>query len=423
MTVFSADESARIRAEFPELDVQINGTSLVYLDTAATSLRPRRSVDVESDFALTKTAAVNRGAHTLAAEATEAYDDARATIAAFVGASPNNLVFTSNATESINLVSLAVQRASARRDSSRFALTAGDEIVVTELEHHANLIPWQEVAHATGAVIRVVPVTDDGVLTVEAVRSVMTDRTRIVALSAVSNVLGIVIPFREIGLAARAAGALVVLDACQAAPHMKLTVADSGADFVAFSAHKMYGPTGIGALWGTTEALAEMPVVLSGGSMITRVDYDSADYLPAPAKFEPGTPRLTQAIGWAESVRFLDEIGLERSAAHESELGALLYGRLAEIDGVTILGTNTGVERVGLVSFTVDGVHPHDVGQFLDSRGIAVRVGHHCAQPLHKRLGVESSTRISFGVYSTESEIDIAVDAVSGVRSFFGENS
>lgn len=421
--MFSAEESARIRAEFPELDVQINGAPLVYLDTAATALRPRRAVDIESAFALTKTAAVYRGAHTLAAEATEAYDDARATIAAFVGASPNNLVFTSNATESINLVSLAIQRASAARDSSRFALTAGDEIVVTELEHHANLIPWQEVAHATGAVIRVAPVTDGGVLTVDAVRSVMTDRTRVVALSAVSNVLGIVIPFREIGLIARDAGALVVLDACQAAPHMKLDVANSGADFVAFSAHKMYGPTGIGALWGTTNALEEMPVVLSGGSMITRVDFDSADYLPAPAKFEPGTPRLTQAIGWAESVRFLDAIGVDRATAHESALGSIIYGRLAEIDGVTILGTNTGVERIGLVSFAIDGVHPHDVGQFLDSRGVAVRVGHHCAQPLHKRLGVESSTRISFGVYSTESEIDIAVAAVAGVRSFFGEGA
>lgn len=421
--MFSVEESARIRAEFPELDVHVGGNPLVYLDTAATSLRPRRAVEIESAFALTKTAAVYRGAHTLAAEATEAYDDARATIAAFVGAAPNNFVFTSNATESINLVSLAVQRASAAGDSSRFALAPGDEIVVTELEHHANLIPWQEVAHATGAVIRVAPVTDDGILTVDAVRGVLTNRTRIVALSALSNVLGIVIPFREIGLAAREAGALVVLDACQAAPHIKLNVSDSGADFVAFSAHKMYGPTGIGALWGTTEALTEMPVVLSGGSMITRVDYESSDYLPAPAKFEPGTPRLTQAIGWAESVRFLDEIGVERSAAHESELGAILYGRLAEIDGVTILGTNRGVERVGLVSFAVDGVHPHDVGQFLDSKGVAVRVGHHCAQPLHKRLGVDSSTRISFGVYSTEAEIDIAIEAVAGVRSFFGEGS
>lgn len=421
--MFSAEESARIRAEFPELDVHVGGNPLAYLDTAATSLRPRRAVELESNFALTKTAAVYRGAHTLAAEATEAYDDARSTIAAFVGAAPNNLVFTSNATESINLVSLAVQRASGAGDSSRFALAPGDEIVVTELEHHANLIPWQEVAHATGAVIRVAPVTDDGILTVDGVRGVMTNRTRIVALSAVSNVLGIVIPFREIGLAAREAGALVVLDACQAAPHMKLNVSDSGADFVAFSAHKMYGPTGIGALWGTTEALKEMPVVLSGGSMITRVDYESSDYLPAPAKFEPGTPRLTQAIGWAESLRFLDEIGVERSAAHESELGAILYGRLAEIDGVTILGTNRGVERVGLVSFAVDDVHPHDVGQFLDSKGVAVRVGHHCAQPLHKRLGVDSSTRISFGVYSTEAELDIAIEAVAGVRSFFGEGS
>ena len=296
----------------------------------------------------------------------------------------------------------------------------GDVVLVTEAEHHANLIPWQEVAKATGAILRVAPVTDRGVLTVAAVESVLTDRTKVVAFSAVSNVLGIVNPVRAIADAAHKAGALVVLDACQSAPHMALDVTATGADFVAFSAHKMYGPTGIGALWGATAALAEMPTVLTGGSMITRVDYDSADYLPAPAKFEPGTPRLTQAIGWADSIRFLDDIGIDRVAEHESSLGATLYDMVAELDGVHILGTNDSVERVGLVSFAVDGVHPHDVGQYLDSKGIAVRVGHHCAQPLHKRLGVDSSTRISLGVYSTAAEVEYAVDALAQVRGFFG---
>jgi cysteine desulfurase/selenocysteine lyase len=418
--VFSHEDSERIRGAFPELRERVNGVPLVYLDTAATALRPAGPVEHESTFALTRTAAVNRGAHTLAAEATEAYDDARATIAKFVGARPNELVFTSNATESINLVALAFRLASAVGTPERFALKAGDEIVVTESEHHANLIPWQEVAKATGATLRVAPVTDGGVLTVAAVESVLTDRTKVVALPAVSNVLGIVNPFREIADAAHRFGALVVLDACQAAPHMALDVTATGADFIAFSAHKMYGPTGIGALWGTSSALAEMPTVLTGGSMITRVDYDSADYLPAPAKFEPGTPRLTQAIGWADSIRFLDDIGMDRVAEHESSLGAELYRLVSAVDGVHVLGTNEGVERVGLVSFAVDGVHPHDVGQYLDSKGIAVRVGHHCAQPLHKRLGVESSTRISLGVHSTLAEVEFAVDALAQVRGFFG---
>ncbi len=419
--MFSHEDSERIRGAFPELRERVNGVPLVYLDTAATALRPAGPVEHESTFALTRTAAVNRGAHTLAAEATEAYDDARSIIAKFIGARPNDLVFTSNATESINLVALAVRLASAAGGPARFALTAGDEIVVTESEHHANLIPWQEVAKATGATLRVAPVSDGGVLTVDAVESVLTDRTKVVALPAVSNVLGIVNPFRAIADAARRVGALVVLDACQAAPHMALDVTESGADFIAFSAHKMYGPTGIGALWGTTAALAEMPTVLTGGSMITRVDYDSADYLPAPAKFEPGTPRLTQAIGWADSIRFLDDIGMDRVAEHESSLGAELYRLVGAVDGVHILGTNDGVERVGLVSFAVDGVHPHDVGQFLDSKGIAVRVGHHCAQPLHKRLGVDSSTRISLGVHSTLAEVEFAADALAQVRGFFGE--
>lgn len=418
--MFSAEDSDRIRGAFPELRERVNGVPLVYLDTAATALRPAGPVEHESTFSLTRTAAVNRGAHTLAAEATEAYDDARATIAKFIGARANDLVFTSNATESINLVALAFRLASAVGGPARFALSAGDEIVVTEAEHHANLIPWQEVAKATGAILRVAPVTDGGVLTVSAVESVLTDRTKVVAFPAVSNVLGIVNPVRAIADAAHKAGALVVLDACQSAPHMALDVTATGADFVAFSAHKMYGPTGIGALWGTTAALAEMPTVLTGGSMITRVDYDSADYLPAPAKFEPGTPRLTQAIGWADSIRFLDDIGIDRVAEHESSLGATLYDMVAELDGVHILGTNDSVERVGLVSFAVDGVHPHDVGQYLDSKGIAVRVGHHCAQPLHKRLGVDSSTRISLGVYSTVAEVEYAVDALAQVRGFFG---
>ena len=419
--MLSHEDSDRIRGAFPELRERVNGVPLVYLDTAATALRPTGPVEHESHFSLTRTAAVNRGAHTLAAEATEAFDDARAIIAQFIGARPNELVFTSNATESINLVALAFRLASAVGGPARFALTAGDEIVVTESEHHANLIPWQEVAKATGAVLRVAPITDDGVLTAESVESVLTDRTKVVAFPSVSNVLGIVNPVRQISDAAHRVGALVVLDACQSAAHAPLDVDSTGADVIAFSAHKMYGPTGIGGLWGSADVLAEMPPVLTGGSMITRVDFGSADYLPAPAKFEPGTPRLTQAIGWADSVRFLDDIGMDRVAEHESSLGEIMYRLVSEVPGVRVLGTNAGVERVGLVSFAVDGVHPHDVGQYLDSKGVAVRVGHHCAQPLHKRLGVDSSTRMSLGVYSTLTDVEVAVDALSRVRGFFGE--
>lgn len=421
MSQFTPEQSAAIRAAFPELSERVGGHPLVYLDTAATSLRPRVAVDLESEFALRHIAAVNRGAHSLAAEATEAYDDARSSIAAFVGARPNQLVFTSNATEAINLVALAVRLASAVESPARFALKAGDEIVVSEAEHHANLIPWQEVARQTGAVIRVAAITDDGELTPEAFRSVITDRTRILAVSAVSNVLGITNPVRAIAELGRAAGAMVVVDACQSAAHGPLDVESYGADVVVFSAHKMYGPTGIGALWGTSEILAEMPVVLTGGSMITRVDYDSSDYLPAPAKFEPGTPRLTQAIGWAESLRYVESVGVDAIAAHETDLGADLYAGIAEIPNVRILGTADGVHRVGLVSFAVDGVHPHDVGQYLDSRGIAARVGHHCAQPLHKRLGVDSSTRFSLGMYSTSDDVALAVAALADVREYFGE--
>lgn len=420
MSLFTAAESEKIRSAFPELAAQVNGKPLVYLDSAATSLRPVSAVNAESEFALNGTAAVNRGAHTLAALATERFEEARETIASHFGARPADFVFTSNATESINLVALAFRLASAADGSGRFVLKPGDEIVLTEAEHHANLIPWQEVAKQTGAVLRFAKVTDAGELTVSAVSDVITDKTRVLAFTAASNVLGIRNPVSEISAIGRAAGALVLVDACQAAAHGSFDVKSSGADFAVMSAHKMYGPTGIGGLWGDEKVLAEMPVVLTGGSMITRVEYDSSDYLPAPSKFEPGTPRLTQAIGWVESIRFVNAIGVDRIASHEKALGELLYAGLTQIPGVTVLGTNLGVERVGLVSFAVAGVHSHDVGQVLDSDGVAARVGHHCAQPLHKRLGFDSSTRFSLGAYSTERDVAVAIDSLSRVRNFFG---
>ena len=412
-----------VRGLFPQLAVPVNGMPLVYLDSAATSLKFGIGLRKELDFASHEMAAVNRGAHTLAAEATEKFDEARATVARFVGARPANIVWTSNATDGINMVANGFRISSLGRTATdgRFRLAEGDEIVVTEAEHHANLIPWQELARATGAVLRVAAVTDGGVLTVDAVRAVVSDRTRVVAFTHVSNVLGIVNPVTEITALAHSVGAIVVLDACQSAPHIPLNLAELGVDFAVFSAHKMYGPTGIGALYGRDEALAEMPPVLFGGSMITYVDYERAEYLPAPAKFEPGTPRLTQAIGWAAALDIMSAIGREAIAAHEEALGSALYDLVEPLPGVRILGAKHGVDRVGLVSVAVDGVHPHDVGQFLDSKGIAVRVGHHCAQPLHRRLGVDSSTRMSVGMHTNLAEIEFAVDVLSGVRRYFGE--
>ncbi len=412
-----------VRGLFPQLSVPVNGVPLVYLDSAATSLKLGIALNRELDFSSHEMAAVNRGAHTLAAEATEKFDEARATVARFVGARPANIVWTSNATDAFNVVANGFRAASLGLHpvDGPFRLQPGDEIVLTELEHHANLIPWQELARATGAVIRVAAVDDGGVLTVEAVRDVLSARTKLVTFPHVSNVIGIVNPVRDIADAAHEAGAVVMLDACQSAPHLTLNFAELGVDFAAFSAHKMYGPTGIGALYGTTSVLNLMPPTLFGGSMITYVDFERAEYLPAPAKFEPGTPRLSQAVGWAASLDVLSAIGLESIAAHERELGNLLYDLVEPLPGIRILGTRDNVERVGLLSVAVDGVHPHDVGQFLDSRGIAVRVGHHCAQPLHRRLGVDSSTRFSVGMHTTRAESEFAVDALAQVRAYFGE--
>lgn len=413
-----------VRGLFPQLSVPVNGQPLVYLDSAATSLKLGISLNKELDFSSHEIAAVNRGAHTLAAEATEKFDEARATVARFVGARPGNIVWAANATEAFNIVANGFRNASLGQHpvDGRFRLMPGDEIVVTELEHHANLIPWQELARATGAVLRVAAVTDGGELTVDAVRAVLSARTKLVTFPHVSNVVGIVNPVQAITQAAHEAGALVMLDACQSAPHIPMNLAELGVDFAAFSAHKMYGPTGIGALYGTASALAEMPASIFGGSMITYVDYERAEYLPAPAKFEPGTPRLSQAIGWAASLDVLSAIGRDAIAAHERELGELLYELIEPLQGVQILGTRQNVERVGLVCVAVDDVHPHDVGQFLDSKGIAVRVGHHCAQPLHRRLGVDSSTRFSVGMHTTRAEIEFAVESLSQVRAYFGES-
>lgn len=411
-----------LRADFPILGTEVNGHPLVYLDSGATAQRPLAVLDAERDHLLTLNAAVHRGAHTLAAEATEEFEDARATLAGFLGADEGEIVWTSNATEAVNLVAYAISNASLGRGGAAadgLRIGPGDEIVTTEMEHHANLIPWQELAARTGATLRILPVDDDGALRLDLVGEIITDRTRLVAATHVSNVLGVINPIAQLISAARAVGALFLLDACQSVPHLPVDVHALDVDFAVLSGHKMLGPTGIGALYGRRELLEAMPPFLTGGSMITTVSTTEAEYLPPPQRFEAGTQRVSQAIGLAAAVRYLDAVGMARIAAHEAELGRHLVDGLGAIEGVRVLGGSIELPRVGLASIDVAGIHAHDLGQFLDDRGIAVRVGHHCAQPLHRRLGVTASTRMSTYLYNTTDEVDAAIDGVTAAIDFF----
>ncbi|WP_404445156.1 SufS family cysteine desulfurase [Microbacterium marinum] len=419
-------DAAALRADFPILQQQVNGHPLVYLDSGATSQKPRQVLQAEYDFLTRSNAAVHRGAHTLAAEATDLFEDARAAVARFVGALPEQLVWTAGATLGLNLVAYAIGNATVGRGapaSTRFALTAGDEIVTTEIEHHANLIPWQELAARTGATLRHIPVHDDGTLDLDAAAGIIGERTRIVAFTHVSNVLGIVNPVAEIVSLAQAVGALTVLDACQSAPHLPLDLPALGVDLAVFSGHKMLGPYGVGGLYGRSEILEALPPFLTGGSMITTVTLDEAGYLPPPQRFEAGTQPIGPAIGLAAAVSYLQDAGLEAVHAHEVRLAERMRAGLVEIPGIRLLGDAEGVERVGLWAFDVEGVHAHDAGQFLDAQGIAVRVGHHCAAPLHRRFGMTASVRASLALYNTESDVDAFLDAVSGIRTYFGVNA
>ena len=416
-------EVERIRNDFPILHQEVNGHPLVYLDSGATSQNPLSVIEAEQEFYEQRNSAVHRGAHTLAVAATDVYEDARKAVAGFINARTDEIVWTSNATEALNLLTYAFSNASLGRGGSaakRFALSPGDEIVVTEMEHHANLIPWQELAFRTGAVLRYIPVDDTGALILEEAGRIIGPRTRVLAFSHASNVLGTINPVDTLVRMARGQGALVVLDACQSVPHLPVDVKALDVDFAAFSGHKMLGPTGIGVLYGKTELLNAMPTFLTGGSMITTVTMDKAEYLPAPQRFEAGTQRISQAMALAAAVNYLQETGMERIHAWETELGSRLVAGLEQIDGIRVLGPKAGVERIGLAAFDVDGVHSHDVGQFLDDQGIAVRVGHHCAQPLHRRLGLVSTTRASTYLYNTTDDVDAFLDAVAGVRPFFG---
>jgi cysteine desulfurase / selenocysteine lyase len=411
----------RIRADFPVLGRTVRGgRPLIYLDSGATSHKPLQVLDAERDFYTIHNSAAHRGAHLLGEEATDAYEGARARVAAFIGASPGEIVFTKSATEALNLVAYAMGNAAAAGpEASRFRLGPGDEILITELEHHANLVPWQQLAQRTGATLRWFGVTPDGRLDLSNAAGLINDRTRIVAVTHQSNVTGAVPPVAEIAAMAHARGALVVADGAQSVPHRPVDVTSLGADFLAFSAHKMLGPTGIGVLWGRRELLEVMPPFLTGGSMIEVVRMEGSTFLPPPQRFEAGVPAAAQAAGLAAACDYLDALGMENVAAHEEELTARALEALGAIDGVRVLGPLTTDERGGAVSFTVDGVHPHDVGQLLDELGIAVRADHHCAWPLHRALGVSASTRATFYIYNSADEVDALADAVRQAQKFF----
>jgi cysteine desulfurase / selenocysteine lyase len=422
MTTLQGLDVAKIRADFPILSRTVRGgRPLVYLDSGATSQHPRQVVDAERSFLEQHNAAVHRGAHQLSEEATDAYESARARIAAFVGADPAELVFTKNATEGINLVAYAMGNSSVRTglgpESERFALGPGDEIVITELEHHANLVPWQELCRRTGATLKWFDVGEDGRLDLDS--NPITERTKLVAFAHQSNVLGTVLPVAELVRRARAVGALVLLDACQSVPHMPVDLTSLGVDFAVFSGHKMLGPTGIGVLYGRTELLEAMPPFLTGGSMIELVKMEGSTYAPPPQRFEAGVPMTSQAVGLGAAVDYLSGVGMDRVAAHERVLTERALAGLSEIDGVRIIGPTDTEDRGGAVSFVLNEVHAHDAGQVLDDLGIAVRVGHHCAWPLHRRFGLAATVRASFALYNTPAEVDTLLDGVHEVQRFF----
>lgn len=404
-----------LRADFPILHRTVRDDKpLVYLDSGATSQRPIQVLDAERDFLLNSNAAVHRGAHQLAEEATDAYEGARADIARFVGADVDELVFTKNATEALNLVAFAM-------GDQRFgdhAVGPGDEIVISELEHHANLVPWQELSRRTGATLRWYGVTDDGRIDLDSLE--LTDAVKVIAVTHQSNVTGAVTDVARVVESARQVGALVVLDACQSVPHMAVDFHAMGVDFAAFSGHKMLGPTGIGVLYGRRELLAAMPPVLTGGSMIATVTMEESTYADPPQRFEAGVPMVSQAVGLAAAVRYLEAVGMDTIARHEAELTAATLDALGQIPGIRIVGPTDTVDRGGAVSFVVDGIHAHDVSQVLDDDGVAVRVGHHCAWPLHRRLGVQSTVRASFALYNTLDEVEVLARSLRRAQDFFG---
>jgi cysteine desulfurase / selenocysteine lyase len=418
------DGLQRIRGDFPILSRTVrDGKPLVYLDSGATSQRPIPVIDAEQEYVTRHNAAVHRGAHQLAEEATDFYESARGRVGAFIGAGrPEEVIFTKNATEALNLVAYSMSNAAFTDDPAarRFRLGRGDEVVVTEMEHHANLLPWQELCRRTGATLRWFGVTDDFRLDLDGMQELINPRTRIVAFTHQSNVLGTINQAPELVEAAHRVGALTVLDACQSVPHHPVDLTALGVDFAAFSGHKMLGPSGIGVLYGRYELLADMPPFLTGGSMIEQVFIDHSTYAPPPARFEAGVPMTSQAVALGAAVDYLSHVGMQNVSDHEAALTEYALQQLSAVDGVRIVGPTDMRDRGGAVSFVVDGIHAHDVGQILDDAGVQVRVGHHCAWPLHRRFGIAATVRATFALYNTLDEVDALVSAVRESQRFFG---
>jgi cysteine desulfurase/selenocysteine lyase len=409
-----------IRKDFPILAREVHGVPLVYLDSANTAQKPQVVLDTLTDFYARHNANVARAVHTLGSEATNAFESARDKVAAFVNApSRDEVVFTKNISEALNLLAYSISNATTFPGADRFRIGPGDEIVVTEMEHHSNLVPWQLLCQRTGATFRWIPIDDEGRLVESAIDEVITERTKVVSFVHQSNALGTVNPVRRIVERARAVGALSIVDAAQSAPHRPLDVQEIGADFVAFTGHKLYGPTGIGVLWGRYDLLAELPPFLGGGEMIETVDMTGTTYAAPPHRFEAGTQPIAQAVGLGAAIDYLSAIGMGEIAAHEQELVTYALEALAGIDGLRIVGPAEPIDRGATIAFTLAGVHPHDVAQLLDEQGIAVRAGHHCARPVCVRYGIPATTRASFGIYTTIEEIDALVRGVEHVKEVF----
>jgi cysteine desulfurase/selenocysteine lyase len=409
-----------VRKDFPILSREVHGVPLVYLDSANTSQKPQVVLDTLTDFYAMHNANVARAVHTLGSEATNAFEDARDKVAAFINAANRDeVVFTKNSSEALNLIAYSISNATTFPGADQFRIGPGDEIVVTEMEHHSNIVPWQLLAQRTGATFRWLPIDDDGRLVDSSIDEIITERTKIVAFVHQSNALGTINPVPRIVARAKAVGALTVLDASQSAPHLPLDVQALDVDFVAFTGHKMYGPTGVGVLWGRYDLLAAMPPFLGGGEMIETVDMTGTTFAAPPHRFEAGTPMIAEAVGLGAAIDYLSALGMENVAAREHELVTYALEQLATIDGLTIIGPDVPVDRGATVAFTLAGIHPHDIAQLLDEQGIAVRAGHHCARPVCVRYGISATTRASFGIYTTTEEIDALVRGVTKVKEMF----
>jgi cysteine desulfurase / selenocysteine lyase len=406
-----------IRRDFPIFSkVMRGGNRLVYLDNGATSQKPRQVLDAERNFYEQNNAAVHRGAHLLAEEASIAYEGARQVLANFLNAELDEIIFTKSATESINALAYSFGNSAS---GSRFALKPGDRIVVSEIEHHANLIPWQQLAKRTGAELVWLSVDSEGRLDLNSLEELINPSTKIVAITHQSNVLGTIIPLKDIVARAHSVGAVVVLDACQSAPHFAIDVKALDIDFLAFSAHKALGPTGIGILWGKSEFLNSMEPFLTGGSMIESATMTEAKWAPSPKRFEAGVPNMAQAVGFAAAIDYLNELGMDNVAKHEQDLTAYALKKFLQLDKVEVIGPKNNIDRGSVISFTIEGIHPHDVGQVLDQYGVAVRTGHHCAWPLMRKLGLIGTTRASFYVYNDEADVDALIDSILEAQKYF----